>query len=206
MAEGIFDPLDYRTVAKSVVDALLSMPRGPLPPPEPFEGGGVYAIYYKGKFPAYQPVSGKDVPIYVGKAVPAGGRKGGTIGVEGADDLESMANMMPNPDQVLYARLGEHADSLDAAKNLDLADFTCRYLAVTPVWIVVSEGFLIRRFRPVWNLAVGGFGNHDIGKTRHTQKRSEWDTIHPGRHWAEHCKRCKRTSQEILEAIKKSFR
>lgn len=206
MPEGIFDPLDYRTVAKSVVDALLARPMSPLPPQEPFQGGGVYAIYYKGKFPLYKPISGTDTPIYVGKAVPAGGRKGGKSPQEAGEDLEAIASTQPDPGQVLFGRLGEHADSLAAAKNLDLADFSCRYLAVTPVWIVVSEGILIRRFRPVWNVACGGFGNHDIGKTRHTQKRSEWDTIHPGRHWAEHCQPCKRSAQAIIARIKEALR
>jgi hypothetical protein len=196
--EGIFDPLDYRIVAKSVVDALLSRALEPLPPGQQFVGGGVYAIYYAGSFRVYEPVSGKNVPIYVGKAVPAGGRKGG-------EDLESLEYTMPNTGQVLFKRLGDHAESVKAANNLDVADFTCRYLPVTPIWIAVAEGFLIRRFRPIWNLVAGGFGNHDIGKSRHSQKRSEWDTIHPGRHWAQNCQPSKRTSREILEAITKSF-
>jgi len=45
-----YDPLDYENLAKSVVQALLSGPEVPLPPPETFEGCGVYAIYYHGDF------------------------------------------------------------------------------------------------------------------------------------------------------------
>jgi len=30
-----------------------------------------------------------------------------------------------------------------------------------------------------------GFGNHDPGKGRHQGKRPSWDTLHPGRPWAE---------------------
>lgn len=45
----------------------------------PFKGAGIYAIYYEGDFPPYAPISRKtetEIPIYVGKAVPAGARKG----------------------------------------------------------------------------------------------------------------------------------
>jgi Eco29kI restriction endonuclease len=200
MPEGIFDPLDYRNVAASVVSTLLARPLGPLPPAEPFIGGGVYTIYYKGAFPAYADISGKDTPIYVGKAVPAGGRKGGAASQ--GEDLESAAIVEPNPGQVLYKRLSEHFESVKAAENLDEADFFCRYLAVTPVWIVFAEGILIRHFRPIWNVAVNGFGNHHVGTTRFGQRRSEWDEIHPGRAWAKQCKPSAKTVKEILANIK----
>ena len=54
-------------------------PVSSLPPPERFEGGGVYALYYLGDFELYKPISlttieEESLPIYVGKAVPAGWR------------------------------------------------------------------------------------------------------------------------------------
>jgi len=33
--------------------------------------------------------------------------------------------------------------------------------------------------------ALDGFGNHDPGKGRYEQAKSDWDIIHPGRVWAE---------------------
>jgi hypothetical protein len=39
-----YDPLDYENLARSVVQALLGGPEGPLPPSEAFEGAGVYAM------------------------------------------------------------------------------------------------------------------------------------------------------------------
>lgn len=39
-------------------------------------------------------------------------------------------------------------------------------------------------FRPVWNMVIDGFGNHDPGSGRYNQKISSWDTLHPGRSWA----------------------
>ena len=51
--------------------------------------------------------------------------------------------------------------------------------------VVPVEAEMIRRYRPLWNTVVDGFGNHDPGKGRYNQARSEWDVLHPGRYWAE---------------------
>lgn len=83
----------------------------------------------------------------------------------------------------LRTRLSEHARSIDQSQNLDLQDFNCRWLVLEPVWIGLTEQILIDEYRPVWN-AIRGFGNHDQGSSRRTQKRSQWDTLHPGRPWA----------------------
>ncbi len=73
-----YDPLDYTNLANSVVQALLGGPDEPLPPREMFEGSGVYAIYYHGKFSAYRPlVELPDPrPIYVRQSSPDRGQKG----------------------------------------------------------------------------------------------------------------------------------
>ncbi len=83
----------------------------------------------------------------------------------------------------LRTRLGQHARSIEQADNLDIDDFRCRWLVLAPVWISLTEQILIDEYRPVWN-AIRGFGNHDQGTTRRAQKRSQWDTLHPGRPWA----------------------
>jgi hypothetical protein len=157
-----------------VVQALLERNREPLPPSHDFDGSGVYALYYHGAFEPYRRIvqSRPERPIYVGKAVPTGARKG-----------ERFQN--PGSHQELHHRLTEHAKSLDQARNLQLADFTCGYLVVIPVWIQMAERFLIEHFRPVWNVAIDGFGNHDPGKGRVAMKRPRWDILHPGRPWAE---------------------
>ncbi len=49
------------------------------------------------------------------------------------------------------------------------------------------EAALIRMYRPLWNTVVDGFGNHDPGKGRYNQAKSDWDVYHPGRKWAEKC-------------------
>ena len=50
------------------------------------------------------------------------------------------------------------------------------------------EAALIRCYTPVWNSSIDGFGNHDPGKGRYNQAKSEWDILHPGRPWACKCK------------------
>lgn len=175
-----FNPLDKQNLGESVAEALLATPAHPLPP-EPFIGAGVYALYYLGDFSAYHLLvehnkqSAMQFPIYVGKAVPAGARKGGLgLGVEHG--------------QALQKRLTDHSKSITAAINLNLEDFICRFLVVDDIWIPLAESMLIERFKPVWNHLLDGFGNHDPGKGRHQGIRPFWDTLHPGREWADKLK------------------
>lgn len=189
-----FNPLDKRNLGVSVADGLIASPVHALPPANSFGGAGIYGIYYVGAFPAYKTISVRnrgrklEVPIYVGKAVPAGARKGGF-------GLDVPAG------SVLYNRLKEHADTIRSAPNLRLKDFYCRYLVVDDIWIPLGESLLIERFKPVWNRIVDGFGNHDPGKGRYNQQRSAWDTIHPGRGWAEKCRPYGKTQKQVIEAI-----
>lgn len=178
-----YDPLDYENLARSVVEALLGGPEQPLPPSEPFEGAGVYAIYYRGNFEPYSSLVKADPlpPIYVGKAVPTGARKGARRSSAGRE---------------LYQRLNQHSKSIDQAENVDLDDFTCRYLVVVPVWITLAERFLVEHYKPVWNVAIDGFGNHDPGAGRRGMKRPRWDILHPGRPWA-----AKLTAEESFEQV-----
>lgn len=172
-----FNPLDKRNLGESVADAMLLQPVGNLPP-EPFIGAGIYALYYTGSFVLYGEIADRNRdsafrwPIYVGKAVPAGARKGGF-------------GLGEDPGQVMYRRLCEHAASIEQASNLELSDFSCRFLVVEDIWIPLAESLLISMFSPLWNRKIDGFGNHDPGKGRYNQQRSPWDVIHPGRPWAE---------------------
>jgi len=193
LGDEVFNPLDKTHLAESVSDRLLGRPIVPLPPPK-FKGAGIYAIYYGGGFPAYQLItrslSAKNpIPIYVGKAVPAGSRKGGY-------SLTAYAG------HALFNRLCDHVDSINAASNLDLADFSCRYLLVDDIWIPLGESLLIEIFKPVWNVCVDGFGHHDQGKSRRTQIKSRWDTLHPGRPWAEKVERPNpKTAEQIADLV-----
>jgi hypothetical protein len=188
-----YNPLDKLNLAKSVAEAMLETEVHALPPTHPFFGAGIYAIYYIGDFPAYGFVRDSnqnrrfEQPIYVGKAVPKGARKGGLgLGMQ--------------PGQALYNRLCEHKESIEAAK-LGVSNFFYRYLVVDDIWIPLGEALLIDRFRPVWNLVVAGFGNHDPGAGRYKGMRSLWDVLHPGRAWAKKCNPHKKTPDQILQEI-----
>ncbi|MDX2267886.1 MAG: Eco29kI family restriction endonuclease [Bryobacter sp.] len=176
--EPVFNPLDKKNLGSSVAEALVLRERSPLPPRERFIAAGVYAIYYQGDHPLYTAIAtknrannGDDLPIYVGKAIPKGARKGGTTLDRGVGT-------------VLFDRLKQHSETIQAAQDLKLSDFFCRYLAVDDIWIPLGENLLIEEFSPLWNKVVEGFGNHDPGSGRERSKMSPWDIIHPGRSWA----------------------
>ncbi len=194
-----YNPLDKKNLGISVADAILQSDPSPLPPEESFVGAGLYAIYYIGKsFKPYEPIAKKNRdglfqwPIYVGKAVPAGARKGGY----GTD---------VSPGTVLYKRLREHSKSIEAATNLELDDFRCRYLVVDDIWIPLAESLLINRFAPIWNRILDGFGNHDPGKGRRAGQRPPWDVLHPGRSWADRLADNARSEKELTNTVSESI-
>lgn len=191
-----FNPLDKRNLGASVAEALVSQPAHPLGALASFHGSGIYAIYYHGLHRAYMTIGYRNradetnptIPIYVGKAVPAGARKG---------------KVLPDPtkSKALFNRLQEHAESIQATDTLSIDDFTCRYLVVDEIWIPLGESLMIAKFSPLWNLVVEGFGNHDPGAGRYNGLRPRWDTLHPGRSWALKCKVREETQAEIAREV-----
>jgi len=179
-----YNPLDKNNLGASVADALLERGEIPLENIEQFIGAGLYAIYYAGGFKPYQLLGINRIPIYVGKAVPPGARKGNF-------------GLNTDPGQALYKRLKEHGESIKQASNLDIENFHCRYLVVDDIWIPLGEALLIAKFSPIWNKVVDGFGNHDPGKGRYQQLRSRWDTLHPGRSWSHKCQERGETAEQI---------
>ena len=157
----LWDPLTYDTLMAGTVAHFEKQERIPLESVAGVQGPGIYALYYEGVMAEYR-------PIYAGKAVPKGSRTGGELDVE-------------HP--VLRERIRQHARSIEPVRNLDINDFSCRVLAIVPVWIVFAEQALIKRYRPVWNSCLDGFGKHDQGRRRSETERSWWDTLHPGRPW-----------------------
>jgi hypothetical protein len=169
-----YNPLNKENLAKSIERTLLGRPAIPLEGATKIVGAGVYAIYYAGGFQPYSGIrfepsaGGVGRPIYVGKAIPQGGRTGG---------LDKDASK----GDALNTRLGIHKRSLRQAENLDIADFWFRFLLVDDVWIPLGENVLIHNFQPLWNSALFGFGNNAPGRGREKQVRSPWDVLHPGR-------------------------
>lgn len=191
-----YNPLEKENLAKSVALSLIRQPMVSLAEVRRFKGAGVYAIYYAGPFAAYGPLvrmnvelSEQQVPIYVGKGIPKGGRKG----VVDADQAERST--------ALSGRLLEHQKSIEQATNLELSDFQCRYLIVDDVWIPLGESLLIQRFLPLWNTLVEGFGNHDPGKGRYKGAKPLWHLLHPGAEWAEKCRPPSMQEQDLRSRI-----
>lgn len=193
-----FNPLAKRHLGESVGQAMLRQAVVPFGDLKAFVGAGIYAIYYTGGFQGYEVIAESNrnqrfgAPIYIGKAVPKGARKGG--------DLEA------TPGNVLYNRLKQHTKSIEEASNLDIADFHCRYLIVDDIWIPLGESLLIAKFNSLWNKLIDGFGNHDPGKGRHAGLRPRWDVLHPGRPWADRCQARNETAEQIISEVRDFLR
>lgn len=193
-----YNPLDKTNLGRSVAEALLLRPVAALAETEDLVGAGVYAIYYTGGFDPYRPVADRNKndafaqPIYVGKAVPKGARKGGM-----AFDASK--------GRALRGRLRQHATSIDQANNLHLADFHFRSLMVDDVWIPLGENMMIEQFKPIWNLVIDGFGNKTPGVRRATQNRSAWDVLHPGRQFAQMLADGGITAQALITRLQQYF-
>ncbi len=188
-----------KNLGASVAEALLRSEAHPLGGLPDFEGAGIYAIYYRGKFKAYARLAeanreAPSIPIYVWKAVSAGARKDG-----GMEDSDS-------PGKALVGSLKDHAKSIAAVNDLGIADFWCQYLVVDDIWIPLGESLLIARFSLVWNSLVDGFGNHTPGKGRFEGMRPRWDVLHPGRAWSEKCAQRDETFDDIVRDVETYLR
>lgn len=180
MPAGVFDPADPGLFGLVAAVGLVNQEPEPLNDIVKTYGSGVYALYYTGDNQLYAPLVGSATPIYVGK----------TKTPTSAELVEQGV--------ALTDRLTKHFNSITAGRGLSPDDFYYRRLVISPGWEPVTESALINLFRPVWNKRsaskdpvtgravryVHGFGkNGDDADTR-SNGRSPWDTIHPGRHWA----------------------
>ncbi len=191
----IFDPTNPNTAGRIAALTLVAQKRYPLSNIPEFYGSGVYAIYYNGKKTGpYKQISGKDHPIYVGKADPAD---------QASKDAKSQGDK-------LSKRLKEHGKSISNANaTLDVKDFECRFLIVQTGFQKTAEDYLINFFKPIWNWETNichGIGKHgDAAKTR-GNKRSPWDTMHPGRKWADETVEDQKSKEEISKEIANHFK
>ena len=206
MKSAAFDRLEhvykndaFAELVKDAVRFFNGTPVQPLPPPEVFLGTGVYALYYTGGNPLYRKYAELNrlsygFPIYVGKAVQKGWRQA------------RVSDSLGNQSKELSSRLKEHSRNIDLGAGLKLQDFSCRFVIFEQEgsdMISTIEAALIKINRPLWNIAVDGFGNHDPGKGRYEQAKSDWDVVHKGRGWAEKCNGTPRSKPEILSKIER---
>ncbi|MFD1504427.1 Eco29kI family restriction endonuclease [Georgenia yuyongxinii] len=199
MSERPYNPLEIEHLGESIERRILSSTPTPMTDIASFNGAGVYAIYYTGDLPIYSLIADRNregqfrQPIYVGKAIPEGGRKG--LVVTSSDATKSLSS-----------RLRSHRKSILAAENLDVADFHCRWLVVESIWIPLGESILINRFAPVWNQVVDGFGSNAAGSGRFAGQRSRWDTLHPGRAHAANLAVRRETAEDITRDVEEYLR
>lgn len=185
-------------LVKDAIRFFNGTPVHPLPLPESFQGTGVYALYFTGSSKLYCKYAklnrlAYDFPIYVGKAVPKGWRQSRATQVEVRQGRE------------LFSRIRQHGSSLEKVGNLSREDFSCRFMifeGASSDMIGTMEAALIKWKKPLWNSSLDGFGNHDPGKGRYEQSRSDWDVVHPGRMWAERCNGKTRSRASLLKDIR----
>lgn len=150
--------------------ALRSAPYYPLDALPETDGYGIYLIYLMNpEVTPYADLLTPMTPVYVGKASPAQRTSRRSTGA-------------------LASRLRKHASSIEAAENLASGNFLCRVLRVEDAhadFVGVIESHFIQSLQPVWNTTITGFGINAPGKGRTAQSPSAWDTLHPGRSFAQ---------------------
>ena len=156
-SEHVYKNDAFAELVKDAVRFFNGTPVHTLPPPESFWGTGIYAVYYTGKNPIYKKYAelnrlSYSYPIYVGKAVPKGWRQARV-----SDNLASQS-------KELFGRLREHSRSIGITRDLELQDFSCRFVIFEDAssdMISTIEAALIKLNMPLWNTTVDGFGNHE---------------------------------------------
>ncbi|MBL4702299.1 MAG: Eco29kI family restriction endonuclease [Phycisphaeraceae bacterium] len=189
----------FAELVKNAVRFFNGTPVHPLASPEKFHGTGVYMIYYTGRSKIYSRYSelnrlSYDFPIYVGKAVASGWRQSRT------------SHTVKKQTTELWSRINQHRNSIDITKNLSSDSFSCRFMIFEDAssdMIGTVEAALIKWKTPLWNSFLDGFGNHDPGKGRYEQAKSDWDVVHSGRPWADKCKGKTPSQKELLVGIEK---
>lgn len=150
-----FDAIDEDAVARRAIELLRDA--APLPLTDrPDRSPGAYGVEIHGRHDLYRPPPQGQL-LYVGSG------------------------------QDLRDRHGRHRISLESVDGLDPDRIRIRCL-LTPssATALLVERLLIARLRPVWNEPwLSGFGSRQQGRTRTAgQRRTAWDVLHPGRHWA----------------------
>ncbi len=197
-SKHIYYSPDFEEIIKDTIRFLNGTPVHSISIPERFCGTGVYAIYCIAKTGIYSRFhlinrTAFRIPIYIGKAVPKGWRQA----------RQSLPKNRQNYE--LNNRIREHGRSINFGEGLDESDFFCRFMILEEKevdLIGTVEAALIRKYQPIWNTLIDGFGNHDPGKGRYNQAKSDWDVCHPGRPWADKCQGTYTDQEELFKTIK----
>lgn len=191
----VFRSANFNGVLREASDFFSSIKTSYKKDAERFRGAGVYGLYYYGNNDLYGHCRNgqaiEEYPIYLGKAVPPGSRRG--------VDADTSSSCF-----ALWKRINEHFRSIESAINLHPNDFKFKAMVMHhPETDLISavESYLIRIYCPLWNAVVDGFGNHTPGAGRFDQAKSDWDVIHPGRSFAERCRGVHNSEESIRQKI-----
>lgn len=183
---------------KQAIDGLAAAAETPIAELPDFPGQGVYAFYYRGKADLYNLPAETfySIPIYIGKAVAKGSRKGKTANAS------------------LKTRLNNHLASIQGG-GLNIDDFVCKPLVIEDAddededdvtgIVHAVEVWLIQHHIPLWNSVLDGFGNRALGASRQSQKKSAWDVMNPGRPGTENLLTPDGTAERLLELVKEYY-
>ncbi|WP_353258725.1 Eco29kI family restriction endonuclease [Prochlorothrix hollandica] len=193
----VYQSSDFDEIIKDTIRFFNGTPIHPITLPQRFTGTGVYGIYCIAKYGLYRQFhlinrTGFYVPIYIGKAVPKGWRQARQTSGITSQGCE------------LYNRLQQHSRNIEDVEDLDRTDYFCRFMILEnreSDLIGTVEAALIRQYQPLWNTLIDGFGNHDPGKGRYQQAKSDWDVCHPGRAWADKCQGVAANRDELHQQI-----
>lgn len=134
-------------------------------------GTGVYALYMTSTHgTAYEAALPPMYPVYIGKSSPSSRTQPDRAG------------------KSLIQRLNKHRKSIAQAENLSEEHFVCRFIILegrSADLVSTIESYLINTYRPLWNTTLSGFGINAPGAGRSRQAPSAWDTLHPGRSYAQ---------------------
>lgn len=151
------------------------------------EGIGVYALYMtRTDGTEYENALPPMYPVYVGKSSPSSRTR-----KKGADNS-------------LIQRLKKHRKSISQAENLSEDMFVCRIIVLegrSADLVSTIESYLINTYLPLWNTTLSGFGINAPGAGRRLQAPSAWDTLHPGRDYAQSLSGSARDKTHLLKEI-----
>lgn len=168
-----YNPLDLHTLGDSLIRAMEERALETLGGIASFPGSGVHFLYYVGKQLPYKEMGEFNarhncpLPIYVGRAKDPGAR-------QGHSPFEPVTAFL------LFERILEHRRSVattgpnpGAQYPISVDDFRVRALVSMPIWVPLAEAMAVRRYQPLWNAKLQGFGIHAPGGGRDKQRRSE---------------------------------
>ncbi|MGX4733151.1 Eco29kI family restriction endonuclease [Kitasatospora griseola] len=152
------------------------------------EDRGIYALYYTGAHDLYAPISGTEVPLYVGSVA------------QGLRGRRSMSTSTMN------VRLEEHFRTLEQSRDLNPADFVVRLLFLDDLFIAPAAELLTVESQPLWNSTLEGFGLRHPGRQRLMHAlRPKWHELHAAPDsWANEM-RSHRSVDELREEVRRHF-